>query len=105
MEKGVLFFTLSVACLWLILDDLFGTKKVSGLAQQLTPNINMPVDFFKDKVKDVVEGTATPEEKEKQVKEAKEKVDKSESIKTDDAKKAIKDLIDDFYEKSGGKIY
>lgn len=105
MEKGVLFFTLSVACLWLILDDLFGSKKVSGLAQQLTPSFNSPLDFAKEKVKEVVEGTATPEEREKQVKEAKEKVDKSDAIKTDEAKKAVKDLIDDTYKKFGGKIY
>ncbi|MGE7807103.1 hypothetical protein [Lysinibacillus sp. NPDC096215] len=86
---------------------MFGSKKVSGLAQQLTPSMSFasPIDFAKEKITEVVEGTATPEEREKQVKEAKEKIDKSESIKTDEAKKAVKDLIDDAYEKFGGKIY
>ncbi|MGE7954920.1 hypothetical protein [Lysinibacillus xylanilyticus] len=97
MEKGVLFFTLSVACLWLILDDLFGTKKVSGLAQSLTPDFSTPIDKF-------MNGSLTKEEKEQGVKDAKDKVDKSKAIKTDDAKKAVKDLIDHEYLKSGGMV-
>lgn len=38
MEKGLLFFTLSLLCLWVILDEFFGDKKLlSGIALKLTP--------------------------------------------------------------------
>lgn len=109
MEKGLLFFTLAAAAFWLILDEFYGTKKVSGIANQLTPQTNNPIsdalnnvgesikDFTKWEVK-------TPDEKEKSYKKAIEDIDKNDNIKTDSAKKAMKDLVTDFYMKSGGMV-
>lgn len=37
MEKGLLFFTLSLLCLWVILDEFFGDKRLSNIALQFTP--------------------------------------------------------------------
>jgi hypothetical protein len=39
MEKGLLFLTLFMLCLWVILDDFFGTKKLTLISLSLTPNI------------------------------------------------------------------
>jgi hypothetical protein len=36
MEKGLLFFTLSVACLWLVLDEFYGGRKLSSIAAALS---------------------------------------------------------------------
>lgn len=107
MEKGLLYFTISVALLWVILDEFFGSKKLSGIADNLTPDIKSPteavkeavtdtVDKAKEKVKDAVQGTKTPKEKKDDAKKAKDNVDKSNV--NDKAKGAIKDAIDKFYE-------
>ena len=48
MEKGLLFFTLSMVAVWLILDDFFGSKRVSNMAMKMTPDINTPLDTVKE---------------------------------------------------------
>lgn len=109
MEKGLLFFTLAAGAFWLILDEFYGTKKVSGIASQLTPQLNNPItnaiDTTVGKVKEFTQwNVATPEEKEKTHKKIIEDIDKNENIKTKEAKKAIKDVVDDFYLKGGGMV-
>ena len=40
-DKGLLFFTLSLLCFWLVADDLVGKKRLSNIAGMLTPNIDL----------------------------------------------------------------
>lgn len=98
MEKGLLFFTLAVGAFWLILDEFYGAKRISNIASQLTPTSTNPIkDFMGWK-------EATPEEKEKTYKQTLDKIDKNKGIKTDKAKDAVKDMVTDFYLKSGGMV-
>lgn len=109
MEKGLLFFTLAAGAFWLILDEFYGTKRVSNIATQLTPQMNNPItdalnnvgesikDFTKWEVK-------TPAEKEKSYKKTIDDINKNDNIKSNDAKKAMQDLVTDFYMKSGGMV-
>lgn len=58
MEKGLLMLTLAIGCVWLILDDFFGTKRLTSLVLSVTPNVTSPLDNVKEKVdayKDKVE--------------------------------------------------
>lgn len=98
MEKGVLFLTLTAACLWIILDEFFGTKKVSNVAQQLTPNAPNPFEKTKEAVKDFMTWeVGTLEDKEERRKEINKQIEANDGIKTDKAKKALKDAVDAFY--------
>lgn len=93
MEKGLLFFTISAACLWLLLDEFFGTKRLSNVAQNFVPNIKSPGEA----VSEFVEGTATKEEMQSKEKEVTDSVDKNKNL-PEKAKKAIKDAIKKFYD-------
>jgi len=109
MEKGLLFFTLAAGILWLILDEFWGSKKISGIATQLTPDISNPVTDVIDKVGDKVKDTfswrtLTPEDKEESHKKLKESIDKSDKIKDNETKKRIKEMVDDFYLSGGGRV-
>lgn len=86
MEKGLLFLTLAMLCLWLILDEFFGTNKISALAQRMTPDI--PDIWDAPPLIDVTQA-------DKNRNEAKENVDKSEL--NSEAKKQMKKMIDKFY--------
>jgi len=102
MEKGLLFLTISVGCLWIILDEFFGTQKISGLSQKLTPDINTPIDKAIDSVKDTVDNftkweTKTDGEKEKKRQEINKNIDSNKNIKDDKAKNALKDAVNKFY--------
>lgn len=47
MEKGLLFLTLSIGCLWLLLDEFFGGRKLSSIANSLTPQ-GTPITWKND---------------------------------------------------------
>ena len=87
MEKGLLFFTLSVLCLWVILDEFFGNGMLSSGIKKVTPDVSL---FSSNKY--------TEEETKEKVEEWKTKVDNNDGIKTDGAKQSIKNIIDHFYE-------
>ncbi|MCY8915039.1 hypothetical protein [Bacillus atrophaeus] len=53
MEKGLLFFTLSLVAIWIILDDFYGGKHLSKMAKNMTPDINTPVDSLIETTGDV----------------------------------------------------
>lgn len=93
MEKGLLFFTLSMLCLWVILDDFFGSKKLSGIAQNLTPNIKSPGEA----VSEFVEGTATKKEMKSKENDIKKSIDKNKNMNPK-AKDALKDSVNHFYD-------
>jgi hypothetical protein len=89
MERGLLFFTLSLLCLWAILDEFYGGKKLSDIAFFLTPASKKRLaDVWKD-----------DDQANRSKEEAKEKIDKSDDM-TDDAKDKLKDAIDKFWEPS-----
>jgi hypothetical protein len=89
MEKGLLFLTLAMLCLWLILDEFFGNSKLSALAQRMTPDVpNIWEAVGVPPLEDVTQA-------DKNRNEAKEKVDKSEI--NGEAKKQMKKMIDKFY--------
>lgn len=97
MEKGLLFLTLSVGCLWVILDEFFGDKRLTNIVNNMTPDFENPI---KEAVHDVMYGKQTPAEKIEARDAAKEKVDK-EFKSSDSAKADIKKAIDKFYEMQG----
>ena len=92
LEKGLMFFTLAVACLWVILDDLFGDKRLSKVLENLTPDLKTPVETF-------IEGSATMEEKMQDQKDAKKWID--EQNVSDSYKDKSKKIIDKFYLDNG----
>lgn len=103
MEKGILFLTIAAGCLWIILDEFFGTKKISGVAQQMTPTINNPVadaiDGVTEGVKDFVSwdvGTKTRDETKKDASNLLKEVDKNTKLDSK-VKDVLKDSISDFY--------
>ena len=57
-DKGLLFFTLSLVCFWLVVDDIVGGKRLSNIASMLTPNMPSVGDVVKDKVEDATAETA-----------------------------------------------
>ena len=89
MEKGLLFMTLSVLCLWILLDEFFGTKKLSKVAESLTPDVGLvlgggiPLD-------------TSQEEKDEAAKDIKDKIDKNKDLK-DKIKDDLKKGVDHFY--------
>lgn len=96
MEKGLLFLTLSVGCLWLVLDEFFGNKRLSSVVSNLTPDFKNPVETF-------IQGSATPMEKDKIRQDTLNNIEKGKS--SDSAKKAMKDAVNRFYESTGGRVY
>jgi len=50
MDKGLMFLTLALVFLWLVFDDFVGKKRLSSLAQSLTPDLSLP------SVKEVAQG-------------------------------------------------
>lgn len=64
--KGLTFLTLSLLFLWLVFDDFVGKKRLSKLAQMMTPDLSLPsagevaekvVDGAKESVKETVKDT------------------------------------------------
>ncbi|HDR7881780.1 TPA: cytoplasmic protein [Bacillus cytotoxicus] len=64
--KGLTFLTLSLLFLWLVFDDFVGKKRLSKLAQMMTPDLSLPsagevaekvVDGAKEYVKETVKDT------------------------------------------------
>lgn len=89
MEKGLLMLTLSIGCVWLLLDDFYGSKRLTSLVLSITPDVKSPME----KVEEKVEGY-------------KEKVDKN----TDDYLNKEGTLFDRFKEQTkfpyyGGGMY
>lgn len=97
MEKGLLFLTLAVGCLWLILDEFFGDKRLSNIVNNVTPDFENPL---KEAVHNAMYGKQTLEEKVEAKEALKDKVDK-EFKSTDKAKSEIKKSIDMFWEMQG----
>lgn len=94
MEKGLLFLTLAVGCGWLVLDEFFGNKRISNIAKNFTPT----APSITEAIKETVVGTEEQQKKKALDQEKlKNAVDKNKNIKTDKAKKAVKDAIDEFY--------
>jgi len=83
MEKGLLFLTLSMLCLWAVLDELFGDKRISGIARQLTPTSEPMVWLDEKKATD-------------QNVKIKEKIDKDDKL-SDKEKDHLKKLTDKFF--------
>jgi hypothetical protein len=52
MDKGLVFFTLSAVCFWLVFDDLAGKQRLSNIAAMLTPDIPGIGEVVKDKIAD-----------------------------------------------------
>ncbi|MBV2241160.1 hypothetical protein [Bacillus inaquosorum] len=69
MEKGLLFFTLALTAIWIILDDFYGGKHLSKMAQKMTPDIGSPLDVVSDGVESAKE--AVQDAGKKTVKKAK----------------------------------
>lgn len=57
-DKGLLFFTLSLLCFWLVADDLVGKKRLSNIASMLTPNLPSVGGMVSDAVEDATKETA-----------------------------------------------
>lgn len=76
MDKGLFFMTLSLACVWLILDDFFGNNRISKLVSSLIPN-----DFGKiNLIPPILDPTPDPKKTEEDKKKAKDKVDNGETV-------------------------
>jgi hypothetical protein len=86
MERGLLFFTLALLCVWAVLDEFWGKKKISEIAAKLTPTTK-PVTWKDDE--------QANEDKEN----TKDKIDRSDDM-SEDAKKKLKEAVDKFYEPS-----
>lgn len=100
MEKGILFLTITAGCLWIILDEFFGTKKVSGIVQQMTPNASLPFEKTADAVDDFFTwdvGNKGAKEIEDDRLKLKEKIKNDPNVKSDKAKKSLQDAVDHFY--------
>lgn len=76
MEKGLLFFTLSILCLWLLLDEFFGNRRISKVALTLTPELKIP--FFEPMTTD----------------DMRESIEESDNI-TDSGKDTMNKIIDE----------
>lgn len=99
MEKGILFLTIAAGCLWIILDEFFGTKKISGISQKMTPTINNPIADAAEGVKDFFTwdvGTKSVKEKNKDASNLLKEVDKNEKLNPK-VKEEIKKGINQFY--------
>lgn len=83
MEKGLLFLTLSMFCLWGLLDEFFGGQKISAIALKLTPG-DQPVKW--------IDNEQAQADKEK----VKTKIDKDKKLNSKE-KKYFKGLTDEFY--------
>lgn len=88
--KGLTFLTLSLLFLWLVFDDFVGKKRISKLAQMMTPDLNMPsVGDVANKVAD--EAKESVKETVKDTREAQKEADKKV---TDGLLKTPKDATD-----------
>ncbi|WP_144597568.1 MULTISPECIES: cytoplasmic protein [Bacillus] len=70
--KGLTFLTLSLLFLWLVFDDFVGKKRLSKLAQMMTPDLSLPsagevaekvVDGAKESVKETAKDTREAQKK------------------------------------------
>ena len=92
MEKGLLMLSLSILCLWLLLDEFFGTKKLSNVAAKFTPNI----PTVPEKINEALNGD--PKVKEKNREDAKKAIDKQPNTEINKAAKdKLKEMVDHFY--------
>ena len=92
-----MFLTLSVACLWLILDEFFGDKRVSGVVMNLTPDFENPI---KQAISNALNGDKTLSEKVEAKENAKDYVDKNMKS-SDSVKSEIKNAIDQYWLERG----
>lgn len=103
VEKGLLFLTLSVACLWVLLDEFYGTKKISKIAKNFVPEIPNPIEAIKENVDDFVNGTKTDTDKKQDKDKIKNEIDKKPGV-SDKGKDALKDAVDQFYNNMPGAV-
>lgn len=99
MEKGILFLTIAAGCLWILLDEFFGTKKISGVASQMTPTINNPLSNAIDGVKDFVSwdvGTKSETEKNKDASQILKNIEENPNL-NNKVKDTLKESVNDFY--------
>lgn len=102
-DKGLLFFTLSLLCFWLVADDLVGKKRLSNIAGMLTPDLGLPsMDDLKDKAKDAVEDATKETAKDLNKKAPDIFFDPNDKKDKEKAKKSAKDKVyNKFVEKYG----
>lgn len=100
MEKGILFLTITAACLWILLDEFFGTKKISGVAQNMTPKMETPLDKVTEGVKDFftfdMKLDSKPKEKIEQRNNVNKKIDDNPNMDSK-LKQELKKSVDKFY--------
>lgn len=84
--KGLTFLTLSLLFLWLVFDDFVGKKRLSKLAQMMTPDLSMP-DPIRDKVDKVIDDTK------ENVKKDTQDIKKDTKNAVKDTKKSFDDLL------------
>jgi hypothetical protein len=89
MEKGLLFFTLSMFCLWVILDEFFGTKRISAIAEKMTPNTPSLSENLQKAWKD-------DEQAQKSKEKVKGNIEKDKKLNSKE-KKYYQGLVDHFY--------
>lgn len=92
MEKGLLFLTLAMLCLWVILDDFFGDRKLSNVAKQLAGSV-------KENGLEWVN-----EDQAEKAKEEKEKEIEDDPSLNPSEKKWLQDFWDKFWSRPGGEI-
>ncbi|MEC1692620.1 hypothetical protein P9E05_14145 [Bacillus mojavensis] len=89
MEKGLLFFTLALTAIWIILDDFYGGRHLTKMAQKMTPDIGSPLDVVTDGVESAKE--AVQDAGKKTVKKGKKVIEKATGYdKYKDVQDAIK---------------
>ena len=55
MDRSLFFITMSLLMFWLVVEDLFGSKKhISSIVKNMLPNVPSVGSLIKDKVKDTV---------------------------------------------------
>lgn len=99
MEKGLLFFTLALTAIWIILDDFYGGKHLSKMAQKMTPDISTPIDVVKDgweSTKDTVEEAGKTAKKAVEKASGYDTYKKYQKMKPEQKKKAKKAAKDSF---------
>lgn len=65
MEKGLLFLTLSILCLWLVLDEFFGERRLTAMVLKLTPDSDTTIGEIKEKVTAKMDEAVKRQEKRK----------------------------------------
>lgn len=58
MDKGLFFFIMAIACLYILLDEFAGKSRISNVAGLMTPDLSIG-GLLKDQVKEKVSDTAS----------------------------------------------